>query len=458
VNKSFKKSIKHTGKIIDSWIPFKIQYSQIPGFSIGIIHNGKLVYQGGFGYADIESKTPINPKTCFRISSISKTFTSVAIMQLVEQGKINLDDKLEKHLPWFKARKKGIDSKNITIRQILSHSGGVFMDSDTPHWEDDRFPDVEGLKKSISNNTIVFKSLTRFKYSNFGFALLGEIINKASSLDYKDYVTKHTIEKLGMEHTAPDFEEKYKNWLAKGYSRMIPGSEREAFLHSKTNAYAPAAGFLSNVSDLAKYLAALSFKKKEANNLLSSNSKKEIIKKYWDTGDEKKSYGLGFEIYEIGKRKIMGHGGGFAGFTTQISLDAENDIGVITLSNSNDNPCSSINIGIFETIYEFIDKQNQYDKGKKIINQEKFEGIYRSRWGDKIIVGIDNNLIAFDPKTNSPIKHGALLRPTGNNKFLIEAKSNFSYQGEFATFVFEKKHKKASKLVFGATPSERLKE
>src|SRR3989338_1131564 len=458
MEKDFTKAIKYTAKIIDAWLPYKIQYDRIPGLAVGIVHNGKLVYRKGFGFADIESKIAMLQKTCFRIASISKTFTAVAIMQLVEQGKINLDDRVEKYLPWFKAQTKDSDSSNITIRQVLSHTGGVFRDGNSPHWENDKFPDLAGLKKSISNKTVIFENLTKFKYSNFGFALLGEIIKKASGLDYNEYVAKHIIKKLGMERTAPDFSKENDDWLAKGYSRPIPNKEREAFPHAETKAYAPATGFLSNVFDLAKYLAAMSLKRKEANTLVNKEAKKEMMREYWATGEENESYGLGFDIYKIEKRKIMGHGGGFAVFINQISLDTENDIGVITLTNTNDSSCCSINTGIFETIYKFVDEKSKYSEGKKIPRQEKFEGAYRSRWGDTIVVGIDTNLVAFGPKANSPMKDRTLLKAKGKNKFLMETKSNFDSPGEFANFIFERKTKRATKVVFGATPSERLEE
>jgi D-alanyl-D-alanine carboxypeptidase len=456
MEKDNTKAIKYATKILDAWLPWKIQYDRIPGLAVGIVHNGKLIYQKGVGYADIESKIAVTPKTCFRIASISKTFTSVAIMQLVEQGKINLDERVEKYLPWFKVQTKGINSSNITIRQILSHTGGVFRDGNTPHWENGKFPDRMGLKKSISNKSIVFENLTKFKYSNFGFALLGEIIKEASGLDYDEYVTKNIIKKLGMKRTAPDYNKENDDWLAKGYSRPIPNKEREVLPHSQTKAYTPATGFLSNVSDLAIYLAAISLKQKEGNALVSRESMKEITRVYLPTGEEHGSCGLGFSIYRIAKRKIVGKSGFFAGFVTQISLDVENDIGVIVLTNTNDSSCDSISAGILETIYRFVDEKSKYCDGKIIPDQEIFEGVYRSRWADTIVVGIDTNLVAFQPKTNSPVKGSTLLKPKGKNKFFIDTDPNFDFSGELATFIFKRGAKQATKVLFGPTPSERL--
>ena len=94
MDEDYHQAIAHTARILDAWLPHKIQYDRIPSLSVGIVHSGRPVYQRGFGFADVESKTPATARTCYRIASISKTFTAVAIMQLVEQGKIGLDDRV----------------------------------------------------------------------------------------------------------------------------------------------------------------------------------------------------------------------------------------------------------------------------------------------------------------------------------------------------------------------------
>ncbi|MEK7612498.1 MAG: serine hydrolase domain-containing protein [Patescibacteria group bacterium] len=458
MKKDFTKAIHYTGKIADAWLPWKIQYDHIPGIAVGIVHKGKLVYQKGFGFADTESKIPMTPDTSFRVASISKTFTAVAIMQLVEYGKINLDDRIEQHLPWFKGRSKHSHAGSITIRHMLSHTGGVWRDGTTLHWENDEFPDFMTLKKSISGKSFIAENLARFRYSNFGFAVLGEIIAKTSGSTYGEYVVEHIIKKLGMEHTAPDWNDTNDTWLAKGYSRPIPNKGRETFSPMETKAYAPATGFLSNVSDLAKYLAALSMNSRGINTLLTEASQREMMKEYTSTREAGFSYGLGFDIYSIQKRKIVGHSGSFAGFITQISLDVENDIGVITLTNTNDSSCGFINDGLFESIYEIFDEENKYGEGMILQDQDKFEGAYRSRWDDVVVVGIDTKLIAFNPKVNSPTRKGMLLKPKGRNKFLIDVNSSFNTPPEFATFAFERGEKQATTFMSSAIPATRIEE
>lgn len=455
MEKNIEKAIKITGKILDAWLPYKIQHNEIPGLSVGIVYKGKLVYKAGFGYADLKSKIKATPKTCYRIASISKTFTSVAILQLAEKGKLNIDDPVEKYLPWFKAKNKVGDSKNITIKQLLSHTGGVFRDGTTPHWEDDNFPTREELRKSVSGKTLVFKNQTHFKYSNFGFALLGQVIEKASGMTYDEYVSLNILNKIGLKNTWPDLTEKNKVTLAKGYSRKITSGKTSIFLNAKTNTYASATGFISNVFDLAKYVAALSAANPKS-LLLSQESKKKMQKKHWKTDKEGGFYGLGLEIYKIGKKKIIGHGGGFCGFITKISLDTKNDIGIITLSNTIENFVSSINKGIIETIHGLVDEKNKYNLDKKLLGSEKYKGIYRSRWSDEAVCAIGENLVVFNVGSNSPLKDNLLLTSSGKDEFIIETKNNFDSIGEITRFVFNKKNRKAEKVIFGATPADRL--
>lgn len=456
MKKSLLKAIFDTGKILDAWLPNKIQYEHIPGLSVGIFYNGKLVYKKGFGYADIELRKKATPETCYRIASISKTFTAISILQLAEQRKLNLDDHIEKYLPWFRAKNKNNNSKNITIEQLLSHTSGVFRDGITPHWVNDKFPDIAQLRKSASDKSIIFENLTRFKYSNFGYGLLGEIMKQVTGASYEKYVDQHIIRKLSLKNTFPDFSEEIRSKLAKGYGRIIPHQKREYFHPIKTNAFAPATGYISNVLDLAEYLSALSLSSKSKKTILARESKKKMAKEYFQSTEEGEFYGLGLRIYKIDKRKIVGHGGSFAGYATALSLDVENDIGVITLSNTIKSKAGRINKSIFESIYDLIDSANKYNGNKKIINAERYEGVYRSRWNDSIIIGLKNALVAFDSNNDSPLKQKVLLKPAGKDQFLIESKSNFDSPGEIAKFIFNKGSKKSKKLLWGATPSTRI--
>jgi D-alanyl-D-alanine carboxypeptidase len=449
---TMQRAIATTGRVLDAWLPLKIGYAQVPGMSVGITHRGRLEYAAGFGYADVENAVAAAPSTAYRIASNSKTFTAVSIMQLVERGALALDDRISTHLPWFRAKVRDRDAANITIRHALAHVGGVFRDGVTPHWTDDRFPTAAQLRKSVSTKTVVYENATRFKYSNFGFALLGAVIARVSGASYNDYVTENIIEPLGLRRTAPDLTTESRAWLAAGYSRPIPNQARERFDHCRTNAYASATGFLSTVEDLAKYVGALSLQR-NTTKLIGRESKKELFRQHW-TSLVDGSYGLGFSVWSLDGKRIVGHGGGFPGFTTRIALNLDDDVGVIVLANGNEAPSGFIGDGILEAIFRLA--TGDYFSGHAPAGLRRFEGAYRSRWGDQVVVAAGSKLIAFAPETNSPLKEGTVLRPASASGFVMESPFGYDSPGERARFIGRDGDGRAQRLIWGSQPLDRI--
>ncbi len=444
------EAIKHVAHVADLWLPLKIQYDRMPGVSVGIVYKGTLIYKKGFGFSDIDKKKRTTETTRYHIASHSKMFTATGIMQLVEQGKLRLDDKVADYIEWFKAKNGHADTAHVTIRQLLSHASGIFRDGDTGHWETGKFP--KDLKSSFSPKAARFESLASFKYSNYGFSVLGEIIARVSSLSYEEYMKRNILRPLGMNSTVPDYEKGMAN-VAIGYGRNIPGQkERRRFAPYATHIYAPATGFVSNVVDLAKFIHVFSLD--NTRGVLSRESKKEMMHTVEKTleGDE---YGLGIEITYIKGRKIVGHGGGFSGYITKTMWDPKIDLGVIVLSNSLDSSASGIAEGIFETIYGFLETREDYMRGKKI-QYSKYEGIYRNIWGDALISRFGNALIEFSPRINSPLKWNSILLPEKTmHHFLIKSKNVFgdvNESAEFGSF----KNGKAQKFFISGTPLKRV--
>jgi len=453
MGKDYGRAIGLAARVLDGWLPHKIRYDRLPALSAGIMHGGKLVYARGFGLADVASGRPATAETCYRIASISKSFTAVAVLQLAAKGKLRLDDPIQRHLPWFRARVGRSSAAALTIRQALSHTAGVFRDGITPHWETGAFPDLAGLKASVPR-ALVVENLTRFKYSNFGYALLGQAIAKAAGTTYDRYVMRAIVRKLGMTRTAPDLTRASLAWLATGYSRPIPDVPRAAFGHEATRAYAPATGFLSNVPDLARYLAALSLAR-NAGAILDRESRKEMMREHWATGEGSESYALGLAVNRIEGRRIVGHGGGFPGFITQVALDHENDIGVIVLTNTNDSTAGPIATGILETIYRLADEPERFDAGPRLAGA-RYAGCYRSRWEDQVVVALDRTLLAFGAQVHSPGRFGTVLRPAGRHRFVMDSRMNYASPGELATFTVPAGRRRAARLLWGAQPAERL--
>src|SRR5262249_3920672 len=147
---------------------------------------------------------PATPDTLFRIASITKTFTATAIMQLRDQGKLQLDDPVTKHLPSFAVRPREPGGQPITIRHLLTHVSGLPREADAPYWMNDQFPTREDIAKALSDLEQVFAAESRWKYSNLAVAVAGQIVSVVSGQPWDRYVTQHILDPLGMAATLTD--------------------------------------------------------------------------------------------------------------------------------------------------------------------------------------------------------------------------------------------------------------
>lgn len=415
-------------RLLDLWLPHRMEYEEIPGLSLGIVFKGELVAQKGYGFANKEKKGRATPATNYRIASISKMFTAVAILQLAEKRKLRLSDPVSKHLPWFEVKRRGANSDKITLRQLLSHASGVFRDAENPQWETNRFPTLKQLQNLISEHTLTFPAGREFKYSNFGFALLGQVIEKVAGTSYEEYVEKHIFKPLRMNHSSTDLPDSVSG-LASGYGRYIPGKKAERFSQIQTNAFASATGVTSNVKDLSRFFGSLFT---ADTRILKAASKKEMFLGRMKTGEG--SYGLGIEILHKSGQTLLGHGGGFQGFTSGILFNRGLGLGTIILTN-----VVGASVGDMATtihgLYKVISKEAE--KPGRTPNLKRFEGYYRGRWGDLAIVQAGKRLIVQTPYAKGGAGPSILSQVKGN-EFRIDKTRRFDSIGERATFKREK--------------------
>ena len=443
-------AIKEIEHLLDEWLPLRLQYDKVLGVSIAIVYRGEILYKKGFGYSDLEQKVKADENTLYRIGSISKTFTSVAIFQLVEQEKVKLTDSVSKYLPWFKGENKNGNLKDITITELLSHTSGIWGNGNTPHWFTGEFPTT---LQPLPSESLVLKPSSEFKYSNYGFAVLGELIATVSGISYEKYIQTNILDRLGMVSTSVDYKEDTTD-IASSLGREVPGQERERYGHYPANAYAPATGFISNVVDLAKYIASLPVKASEA--ILRNESKQKMIEESdsYTRGTDK--YCLGIEMYEIDGKKVYGHGGGFKGFVSKVLIDADNELGIVILTNTSKAPVRTYAQSISEAIYNIIEHSSDYISENKI-DQKRYEGIYRNSGEDKVVVKIKDVLVSFDINTSSPLltNNKTFFHPISNDTFLLKSGSGFGSKGEVVTFS-DVKDRIPHKATFGATPMMRV--
>jgi CubicO group peptidase (beta-lactamase class C family) len=167
---------------VDLWLDAQVAYNRIPGMSAAVVHDQHLLWSRGYGFANLEKKLPASADTIYSICSISKLFTSVAVTQLRDQGKLDLDDPVKKHLPWFNIKEAYPGSGPPTIRGILTHSSGLPRESDYPYWTepDYPFPTHEQIVEKISKQEMLYPADTYYQYSNLGLTLAGEVVAAVS--------------------------------------------------------------------------------------------------------------------------------------------------------------------------------------------------------------------------------------------------------------------------------------
>jgi len=418
-------------RVADGWLDYQRQFHRIPGLSAAIVHGNRIIFERGYGCAieDRRRKRRVAATTRYRIASISKVFTATAVMRLVERGLVRLDERAQHYLPWLQPQGSAAP-RPMTIRQLLSHTAGVERDGGD-HWVSDRFPTIEDLKARARNGLTVFAPLERWKYSNIGYAILGQVVAAASGQPYEEYVRATIIDPLRLTHTGFALTRDVLGSLAVGYGREFPGRARPSFRHPDTNALRAAAGLVSNAGDLCAFMAA---QFPGSGRLLSDLSKREMRQPQWSrNGDDQ--YGLGYNIWRVDGREIVGHGGGFQGFKTAIGMDTERRIGVAVLTNAIDGPAVPLMTGVFKAIHDCLARNgNPVRSSRGRARLRRFEGRYTGRWGDLELVTVGGQLLGYDPSADRPLQLASELDARGPGRFQIVRGPGGGHVGEMVTF------------------------
>lgn len=328
----------HSGiEMLTAWIEAQMAYRGQPGLSIAVVCDQKVIWSRGFGYADAEREIEATPKTRYRIASITKLFTSTAVMQLRDKGNLSLEDEVAAHLSWFKLKRGYPDSPPIRIWHLLTHTSGLPREAPTPYWTDSNFPTREQVIKLLSTQVAAAPTETLWKYSNLALTVAGEIVQEVSRKPYAEYIEENILKPLGMKDTlvmppAPD-----DPMLAKGYGRRLPDGTRGVAPYSDCKGITPAANMTTTATDLAKF-AMLQFRDgpEGGKQILRGSTLREMHRPHWLQPDWKEGFGIGFRVSRIGGKSFVGHGGAVQGFRTHIRLSPDDKVGVIVLTNSDD--------------------------------------------------------------------------------------------------------------------------
>ncbi|HTZ46117.1 MAG TPA: serine hydrolase domain-containing protein [Verrucomicrobiae bacterium] len=313
---------------VDAAVESERVAQKIPGVAVAICRDGKLMQASGYGLANVELNVPVTPETIFQTGSVGKQFTSMAVMMLVEQGKIGLDDKITKYLP-----ESPSTWKKVTIRELLTHTSGI---ADYGGEEDTMGKGVINFRKDYTEQELIqafakmpmdFAPGEKWSYSNTGYVLLGIIIHRATGEFYGDYLQERIFKPLGMNSTRIISEADIVPHRSAGY-RLVKGELKNQQWVSPTLNTTADGALYTNVLDLAKWDAAL-----DARQFLSAASYQAMWSAVKLNDGKTYPYGFGWSLSEKDGKRIVSHDGAWQGFTMNITRNLDDRLTVIVMTN-----------------------------------------------------------------------------------------------------------------------------
>lgn len=317
---------------VDAAVEAQRKAQKIPGVSLAICRDGKVVKASGYGLANLELDVPVTPETIFQTGSVGKQFTSMAIMMLYEEGKTGLDDKLTKYIPESPAA-----WKEVTIRQLLTHTSGI---ADYGGEEETMGKGVINFRKDYTEEELVqafakmpmdFAPGDKWSYSNTGYVLLGIVIHRVTGEFYGDFLQQRIFQPLGMQATRVISEADVVAHRSSGY-RLVKGEWKNQEWVSPTLNTTADGALYTNVLDLAKWDAALYTTK-----LLKQSSFDTMWTPVRLNNGNTYPYGFGWDLAPKNGHRAVSHEGAWQGFTMSIARYLNDRLTVIVMTNLDSN-------------------------------------------------------------------------------------------------------------------------
>jgi CubicO group peptidase (beta-lactamase class C family) len=294
---------------------------RLPSLSAAVFRAGELVWSDAVGLGDVEQRIEVTADTQYAVASITKTFTAAALLQLRDEGNLDLEDPLSRHLP-------EAAHGTPTLRRMLSHASGLQREPPGEIWETLEFPDEEELLRGLEEAEQVLPPAAAWHYSNLVYALLGHVVARVSSVPFRDYVQDRLLGPLGLERTTwgptppaalPYFVEPYSDAVRREPVLGLGGKSGES-------------GLYSTVGDLARWGAFLC---DPDESVLAESSVSEMHDlQVMAEADWTRGWGLGIELWRRGDRIFGGHTGGFPGFLSILLYSRRERIGAVLLANT----------------------------------------------------------------------------------------------------------------------------
>jgi D-alanyl-D-alanine carboxypeptidase len=414
---------------IDRWVAYRVWHTHLPGAQVAIGFGGELIFSAAYGYANLEQRVPMQTDHLFRVASHSKTFTTTLILQLVQQRRLSLDDRVGDYVAELSDHELG----DIVLRELLEHTSGVLRDGkDADFWLGLRpFPDHDEMVALVSAGAKRSPG-ELFAYSNLGFGLLGAVLSSVTGQPYAEIVRQQITEPLNLINTAGRYLPERADDYARGYGGLHHGLRRDSLDHIDTRALDAAAGVTSTAEDLVSYFSAHSF----GDVRLLTDRSKRLMQRTANLTDPAKpdgpSYGLGMAGESFDEHRTVGHGGGYPGHITRSLLDPENGLVVIALTNAIDGPASQLAAGVLKLVDDAI--AHPATGGPPFQEVLDRTGRYHNLWGMLDIGVVGSRLLGSHPAEWDPLDGANELEVIDSDHLRIAAGNGYGSVGELVTF------------------------
>lgn len=386
-----------------------------PGATVLIAKDDKIIYRKAFGIANLELMTEMKPENVLQLASITKQFTSVAVLMLMEQGKLSLKDPLSKYIADFPR------GNEITIHHLLNHTSGIISYTNLPEFRTKTRLDLtpEEIINSFKDVSLQFSPNEKREYSNSGYVLLGYIIEQLSGMSYGDFIQKNIFDRLGMKNSCYADPYRIISNRATGY-QLYEGNFENAEYMSPTIPYA-AGSLLSTIDDMFLWNKAI-----HQNTLITENSKQLAFANQQLTNGKNINYGYGWFINEIAGITTLEHPGGINGYTTSGIYIPDRNMYSIVLSNLDDGIGAEVhNIKVVSAllgkpIADKVALKLSEKELKKWVGAYQFEDVVR-------FITYDKGVLYSTREGGRPMK----LEPLSANEFKFENRlSTYSFSSK----------------------------
>ena len=421
---------------LEDWLAYQQQNNPaMPGLSVAVARDGDLLFERAWGSADLAAQEALTPRHLFRVASHSKTFTSAAVLQLSDAGRLALDDPVLRHLPWL-AENPDPRLAGLTLRQLMSHGAGVMRDGPLPDfWILERdFPDRETLIDFFKTQPLVIDPGMRMKYSNFTYGLLGLVIEAVSGQDFTDYLRARLLEPLGLAEIGPEYDAGAGPFVT-GYLRPSPAWEPIAVASSPlaTQALAPATGVYASAAALCAFYDALVF----GDVLLSAEARQEMLRKQWQVPHDEfdRDYAHGLVLRDLGGRRIAGHSGSFPGQVSATFLDPAQRLVVSLMTNGYNVSVDLLQVGIW-SIFDVFEARNSQESGAEPASLSAYRGRFFTPAGAVDLVPSGDVVYVANPAKAQPFAKCGEIRRGADGVFRLTEDGGIGRYGEAVDFTF----------------------